>query len=206
MLLMLTFNFTKKKRKTGKGYWYWLWSLILPRRDSAVSDDDENSKNSWNRYNKNCILFYTSSNITPNIFTYNLTSNICSNSNRCKVNFNFNIRFRFIFIFFREIESWFCFTGHLSLRRTSSHKIRRRTATVIGGGPGDDNSELAAEMTTSIRKSRNLLGPSSNLDFHRNMRISQRSFDGTVGSSLLVLPSQGSTGRRKSFIHHQENY
>ena len=94
--------------------------------------------------------------------------------------------------------------GHLSLRRTSSHKIRRRTATVVGSyGPGDDNTE-AAEMSSSIRKSRNLLGPSSNMDYHRNMRFSQRSFDGTVGSSLLVLPSQGSTGRRKSFIH-QEN-
>ena len=86
------------------------------------------------------------------------------------------------------------------MRRTSSHKIRRRTATVVGG-PSD---EIEAEMSTSIRKSRHLLGPSSNIDYHRNMRFSQRSFDGTVGSSLLVLPSQGSTGRRKSFIH-QEN-
>ena len=113
-----------------------------------------------------------------------------------------NIKFLPIFLNYKNCE--FFLTGHLSLRRTSSHKIRRRTATVVGGyGPGDDNTEATAEMSSSIRKSRNLLGPSSNMDYHRNMRFSQRSFDGTVGSSLLVLPSQGSTGRRKSFIHHQ---
>ena len=127
---------------------------------------------------------------------------VCTRRDETKTQLRKILNFLPIFLNYKNCE--FFLTGHLSLRRTSSHKIRRRTATVVGGyGPGDDNTEATAEMSSSIRKSRNLLGPSSNMDYHRNMRFSQRSFDGTVGSSLLVLPSQGSTGRRKSFIHHQ---
>ena len=79
--------------------------------------------------------------------------------------------------------------GQISLRRASSHKVRSSRRS--GGGRHQEEDQHQP------RRSKILLGPS---DYHKNTRLTHRSFD--AGSSLLVLPP-GCSGRRKSFIHQE---
>ena len=104
----------------------------------------------------------------------------------------------------------FIISGHLSLRRTSSHKVRGNRSPK-NAAPGEH------EEKQPRRLGRNLLGP---MDYRRSPASAQRSCDmsggnslfphsasiagsNTLGSSLLVLPQGCSQGRRKSFIHQE---
>jgi len=92
-------------------------------------------------------------------------------------------------------------SGTLALRRTSSHKIHGQR----GRGIGTNSSERGGdtEDTNSGRRSKHHLGPT---DYRgaSSSRLVQRSFDSSLGSSMLVLPHNTSNSRRKSFINQHE--